>query len=133
MIRRPPRSTLFPYTTLFKSPRRSASCRLRRSTAANSRAMPSKLFSPNSRSSDPIFTNRLLSTNRALQSVRIIQIEHDSFFFGGHFEAIVAVIPNHGARSDLGRRFEQFAVERAGEDNWMAALVVVSRNDDEFP
>src|SRR5256885_4799257 len=25
MIRRPPRSTLFPYTTLFRSPRRSAS------------------------------------------------------------------------------------------------------------
>src|SRR6266403_4465571 len=26
MIRRPPRSTLFPYTTLFRSPRCSASC-----------------------------------------------------------------------------------------------------------
>src|SRR5256885_10827998 len=28
MIRRPPRSTLFPYTTLFRSPRRRASIRL---------------------------------------------------------------------------------------------------------
>src|SRR6266496_3012434 len=27
MIRRPPRSTLFPYTTLFRSPRRSGRCR----------------------------------------------------------------------------------------------------------
>src|SRR2546425_823095 len=27
MIRRPPRSTLFPYTTLFRSPPRSGSCR----------------------------------------------------------------------------------------------------------
>src|SRR6266480_5103269 len=30
MIRRPPRSTLFPYTTLFRSPRRCASRRARR-------------------------------------------------------------------------------------------------------
>src|SRR2546430_11675893 len=45
MIRRPPRSTLFPYTTLFRSPRprrtpprRDASTRLRRSpTGAGSR------------------------------------------------------------------------------------------------
>src|SRR3712207_9239551 len=29
MIRRPPRSTLFPYTTLFRSPRRSSRCALR--------------------------------------------------------------------------------------------------------
>src|SRR6266496_5890063 len=38
MIRRPPRSTLFPYTTLFRSPRRPGSCagcrRRRRSPAA---------------------------------------------------------------------------------------------------
>src|SRR2546430_16029955 len=27
MIRRPPRSTLFPYTTLFRSPSRAAACR----------------------------------------------------------------------------------------------------------
>src|SRR5256885_3542016 len=31
MIRRPPRSTLFPYTTLFRSPRRSTAARSRRS------------------------------------------------------------------------------------------------------
>src|SRR5436309_13029908 len=30
MIRRPPRSTLFPYTTLFRSPRRAAHSRLGR-------------------------------------------------------------------------------------------------------
>src|SRR2546423_8738239 len=30
MIRRPPRSTLFPYTTLFRSPRRSPRTRARR-------------------------------------------------------------------------------------------------------
>src|SRR5688572_33081058 len=28
MIRRPPRSTLFPYTTLFRSPREAFSCRV---------------------------------------------------------------------------------------------------------
>src|SRR5260370_25876603 len=32
MIRRPPRSTLFPYTTLFRSPGRSASRELSRAT-----------------------------------------------------------------------------------------------------
>src|SRR5256885_12163125 len=30
MIRRPPRSTLFPYTTLFRSPAPAAACRWRR-------------------------------------------------------------------------------------------------------
>src|SRR5258705_6074238 len=34
MIRRPPRSTLFPYTTLFRSPPRLRRRRLRRSTPA---------------------------------------------------------------------------------------------------
>src|SRR2546422_4716069 len=36
MIRRPPRSTLFPYTTLFRSPVRTAGGRARRSRAARS-------------------------------------------------------------------------------------------------
>src|SRR3712207_8473050 len=43
MIRRPPRSTLFPYTTLFRSPprsRRPARPRARRDRAARSRACP---------------------------------------------------------------------------------------------
>src|SRR3712207_8938864 len=43
MIRRPPRSTLFPYTTLFRSPRswlpwRSCRCRYRRPFAAHASA-----------------------------------------------------------------------------------------------
>src|SRR2546425_2103772 len=33
MIRRPPRSTLFPYTTLFRSPENGPGLRLRRGTA----------------------------------------------------------------------------------------------------
>src|SRR2546427_9261635 len=37
MIRRPPRSTLFPYTTLFRSHRRTSTCARRRSTAAPTR------------------------------------------------------------------------------------------------
>src|SRR2546426_8874631 len=39
MIRRPPRSTLFPYTTLFRSPTRAASCQSSRdrSPGAHSR------------------------------------------------------------------------------------------------
>src|SRR5258708_19274682 len=38
MIRRPPRSTLFPYTTLFRS-RRALSHRRRRATSASSRIL----------------------------------------------------------------------------------------------
>src|SRR3989449_10750536 len=38
MIRRPPRSTLFPYTTLFRTTRRKASRRTSRSGSRNSRA-----------------------------------------------------------------------------------------------
>src|SRR3712207_8159301 len=34
MIRRPPRSTLFPYTTLFRSPRRAGPSRLCRSSGS---------------------------------------------------------------------------------------------------
>src|SRR3989442_11837573 len=37
MIRRPPRSTLFPYTTLFRSPERRASRQVRSSPGASSR------------------------------------------------------------------------------------------------
>src|SRR3989442_10899141 len=46
MIRRPPRSTLFPYTTLFRSARRATRCpqldrpREVRPTAANPKAIP---------------------------------------------------------------------------------------------
>src|SRR5258708_29878012 len=36
MIRRPPRSTLFPYTTLFRSPRNPAAARAPRSPAGRS-------------------------------------------------------------------------------------------------
>src|SRR5271163_5082107 len=43
MIRRPPRSTLFPYTTLFRSPNRDWACSSsRRATAANSRSSQSR-------------------------------------------------------------------------------------------
>src|SRR6266511_6005158 len=46
MIRRPPRSTLFPYTTLFRSPRaracRSAPGRRRRSAGGEGAAQPSR-------------------------------------------------------------------------------------------
>src|SRR6266478_7369135 len=38
MIRRPPRSTLFPYTTLFRSPRSSPPNRWRRSSSTHGRA-----------------------------------------------------------------------------------------------
>src|SRR5262245_64120378 len=38
MIRRPPRSTLFPYTTLFRSRRRGGSCRRRRPRAGHAPA-----------------------------------------------------------------------------------------------
>src|SRR2546430_17483833 len=42
MIRRPPRSTLFPYTTLFRStPRRAAASRPRRPPASNGRIVSS--------------------------------------------------------------------------------------------
>src|SRR6266581_7325394 len=50
MIRRPPRSTLFPYTTLFRSPRSCASWRTwasrRRSRAPRSEEHTSELQSP---------------------------------------------------------------------------------------
>src|SRR5438445_2423577 len=38
IIRRPPRSTLFPYTTLFRSPISRLRCRSRRSAAADPRS-----------------------------------------------------------------------------------------------
>src|SRR3712207_7694539 len=38
MIRRPPRSTLFPYTTLFRSPRQTPAPRLRRTDAGRASA-----------------------------------------------------------------------------------------------
>src|SRR2546429_3370921 len=40
MIRRPPRSTLFPYTTLFRSPAAAGDARLRAARTAADRARP---------------------------------------------------------------------------------------------
>src|SRR6478672_13964722 len=40
MIRRPPRSTLFPYTTLFRSPRRQCRSRCRRPPSGCPRVRP---------------------------------------------------------------------------------------------
>src|SRR3712207_7930071 len=40
MIRRPPRSTLFPYTTLFRSPRSAARARLPRPKRRQPRGLP---------------------------------------------------------------------------------------------
>src|SRR5258705_9786543 len=45
MIRRPPRSTLFPYTTLFRSVEKSATLSLRRALTS---PMPSDAISPSS-------------------------------------------------------------------------------------
>src|SRR5258708_30335409 len=42
MIRRPPRSTLFPYTTLFRSPRRSARWPLRHPIRISSTSEPAR-------------------------------------------------------------------------------------------
>src|SRR5438270_3904427 len=42
MIRRPPRSTLFPYTTLFRSPRRSRRRDRRRTAGASRPGRPSR-------------------------------------------------------------------------------------------
>src|SRR2546427_8303739 len=44
MIRRPPRSTLFPYTTLFRSRPRSASCSGAGGTRSSSTAIASRTF-----------------------------------------------------------------------------------------
>src|SRR5260370_18278694 len=45
MIRPPPRSTLFPYTTLFRSPRRCTDCRLHRTgSTATALRLSSRFF-----------------------------------------------------------------------------------------
>src|SRR3712207_6976036 len=48
MIRRPPRSTLFPYTTLFRSPRQVRG-RLARLRAAGGRELPGRHVEPEDR------------------------------------------------------------------------------------
>src|SRR5260370_25016140 len=55
MIRRPPRSTLFPYTTLFRSP-------------ANARAHPSPIATPINVSNTPCFITRSEEHTSELQS-----------------------------------------------------------------
>src|SRR2546429_6779391 len=46
MIRRPPRSTLFPYTTLFRSPNRSTPTRTTKRSPCPPRRAPPSRFAP---------------------------------------------------------------------------------------
>src|SRR3990167_2188350 len=68
MIRRPPRSTLFPYTTLFRSFRNPARCHDRRSHLARRRSRSGRAAGPEDRKS-----TRLNSSHS--------QISHAPFFF----------------------------------------------------
>src|ERR1051325_1301080 len=79
MIRRPPRSTLFPYTTLFRSPRswtcrssRCRSCRARPSSAAASTGVPSCPTSANRARSSKTPTSCYSSTGRNSTTARSI-------------------------------------------------------------
>src|SRR2546426_5038778 len=60
MIRRPPRSTLFPYTTLFRSPRRNR-CRGRSTLARTTGARPTAPPRPHPRSRSEEHTSELQS------------------------------------------------------------------------
>ena len=40
--------------------------------------------------------------------------------------------PNDGARAFVERGGEEFLIERAGEDHWVAAFAFVSGQDDQF-
>src|SRR5438874_9642798 len=67
MIRRPPRSTLFPYTTLFRSPRRSTSA------AAPGGATPPRAASPATpgRTAAPALSRPRQSSRRDRKSTRL--------------------------------------------------------------
>src|SRR2546425_6023314 len=52
MIRRPPRSTLFPYTTLFRSPSAIASAKLAKSTVNQSQTDTQKMNQAGARSEE---------------------------------------------------------------------------------
>src|SRR5437667_6773986 len=69
MLRRPPRSTLFPYTTLFRSARAAASLRRARSRSSQrSNSGPSEMKNPSS--SGPEF-ERWLERERDRKSTRL--------------------------------------------------------------
>src|SRR3712207_6877907 len=71
MIRRPPRSTLFPYTTLFRSDRRSLRCRYRRQG-------PSRTEVPGRRRAQLSTTDRRPSDARRCPGCRQRSEEHTS-------------------------------------------------------
>src|SRR3712207_8771821 len=68
MIRQPPRSTLFPYTTLFRSPRRAAGPRRPRSAAAARRGPRSAPTGRGARAAAAAGRSRLEQHTPELQS-----------------------------------------------------------------
>src|ERR1043165_2605365 len=85
MIRRPPRSTLFPYTTLFRSPRYpacSSRCRLRRARRCRRRPPPPPSGDRESK--------RLKSSHLALSRI-------PSFFFNDTATTEIYPLPLHDA------------------------------------
>src|SRR5438034_6431319 len=74
MIRRPPRSTLFPYTTLFRSPYRDTTGEQHSSGVAHERA---RLRAPIAYKSDDNDLDRQFSANRSEEHTSELQSHSD--------------------------------------------------------
>src|SRR5258708_21792365 len=93
MIRRPPRSTLFPYTTLFRSARRAAADRrglARRRRRARSRRAPplrrSEEHTSELQSPDHLVCRLLLEKKKEFQPLRLRNCRL-SWYFAGPYSA----------------------------------------------
>src|SRR2546429_621330 len=76
MIRRPPRSTLFPYTTLFRSPRRSRCAQSNFGSPTRARTWDLRINSPRSEEHTSELQSRLHLVCRLLLEKKKNHIQH---------------------------------------------------------
>src|SRR5256885_4439468 len=97
MIRRPPRSTLFPYTTLFRSPKRSASTVHRRPTlrraCSTKRSLRSEEHTSELQSPCNLVCRLLLEKKKSQPAITLVRDQRDGMpAAADHLPAIAAAL-----------------------------------------
>src|SRR5438309_3830275 len=94
MIRRPPRSTLFPYTTLFRSSLMSSSARVAPTCAMVTTTLP-KRYSRSEEHTSELQSQFHLVCRLLLEKKKLPYNYHDLYCCGLSFSSLIYIFPAH--------------------------------------